>query len=181
MKKLNPSKYKEDFDTLINKLAQSLEKLNSQENKFYDKKDKKNYTIISTKRGVNKDCVEHIEQTSAILVPEWVTTTNFFKDDAVEKMFAEYEEYYLNKNQNKPRNMWAVPLVLKFFYHEHDYKITMNNEGDVTNSVNKFISYDKALEKFALQQEFTKFMNKLAEDLLKEHEEDFYKRTNKNI
>ncbi|MEK3575481.1 hypothetical protein CEE75_13985 [Lactobacillus crispatus] len=159
-KKLQP--YEKEF---IDKTRLVLEKFKSiKDNKdyLYDLKDVTGAEIFNF-RSVGNHMVEHTEILNFIIVPIWTKNSEFF-DETNNYTIArtQFENYYADRMQIKPANMWQTPLKLAFSYCTYDYQI--NSFGKLENYVNKFISYESALEKFQdYSREYQKLMKLVAE------------------
>lgn len=110
-------------------------------------------------RSVGEGMVEHTEIMNAIIVPEWTFNAEFF-DEKHNTAKIQFENYYADKNESLPQNMWQTPVKFVYDYYTYDYTIGSFSEN-LDNYSERFISYDEALEKFQVYQEKIIEMNKL--------------------
>ncbi|NRN94066.1 hypothetical protein [Lactobacillus helveticus] len=103
--------------------------------------------------------VEHTEIMNAIIVPEWAFNAEFL-DEKHETAKIQFENYYADKNESLPQNMWQTPVKFVYDYCSYDYTIGSFSEK-LDNYSEDFISYDEALEKFQAYQEDMIKLNEL--------------------
>ena len=103
--------------------------------------------------------IEHTEILNAIIVPECEFNAELF-DEKHETAKIQFENYYADKNESLPQNMWQTPVKFVYDYCTYDYTIGSFSEK-LDNYVEGFITYDEALEKFQVYQEKIIEMNKL--------------------
>ncbi|NRO18836.1 MAG: Phage protein [Lactobacillus helveticus] len=101
----------------------------------------------------------HTEIMNAIIVPEWAFNAEFL-DEKHETAKIQFENYYADKNESLPQNMWQTPVKFVYDYCSYDYTIGSFSEK-LDNYSEDFISYDEALEKFQAYQEDMIKLNEL--------------------
>ena len=110
-------------------------------------------------RSVGEGMVEHTEIMNAIIVPEWAFNAEFL-DEKHETAKIQFENYYADKNESLPQNMWQTPVKFVYDYCSYDYTFGSFSEK-LDNYSEDFISYDEALEKFQAYQEDMIKLNEL--------------------
>ena len=113
--------------------------------------------------SVGDHMVETTEILNLIIAPIWAKNGEFTdknNDWTIAK--TQFENYYADKEQKLPNDMWHVPFKLAFNYCTYDYKI--GSFENLKNYSNEFISYESALTKFQdYRRKYDKLM-KLVKD-----------------
>lgn len=136
-------KYQEQFDKNIY-IDRKIIKEAKENNNFHFSKELPSGLMIFSIKKMMINGYEESDFLSAEIVPEWATTPEFYKQEAIAE--SQFENYYLDRHLSLPKNKWRVPPKLSFYYEHYDYYF---EEGKVKGYLCEFISYETALSKFA--------------------------------
>ncbi len=150
--------HEKEFLSKIEDLKTTFDTIKNNPSFIYNPDKPDGAQLINIRSG-GEGMVEHTEILNAIIVPEWAFNAEFF-DEKHEIAKIQFENYYADKNESLPQNMWQTPVKFVYDYCTYDYTIGSSSEK-LDNYVEGFITYDEALEKFQVYQEKMIEMNTL--------------------
>lgn len=154
--------YEKDFIDKTSKVLAKFKSIKDEKNYTYDPNHIDGAELIDF-RSVGDYMVETTEILNLIIAPIWAKNGEF-TDMSDDWLIAkkQFENYYADKEQKLPNDMWHVPFKLAFNYRTYDYKI--GSFENLKNYSNEFISYESALTKFQdYRRKYDKLM-KLVKD-----------------
>ncbi|WP_103660683.1 hypothetical protein [Lactobacillus sp. HT06-2] len=148
--------FEEEFINKSKEMTEKYEKIKDDPEYQFNLK-KTAYTNILDFASIGEGMVEHNEKLDLLIVPVWAANTEIF-DTRNENSIAQtqFENYFADRMETKPANMWQTPLKLVYSYVYYDYQI--GSMGKLENYSNQFLSYEAALVKY---QDYRKTYEKI--------------------